>query len=111
MADGKLFRDNERFSDQVARGVAGAVDDVRHKLVEEAWFGRETTGSIELVNQSADAATERELGVSSFYGLDKQPAPEKDAFAAEPAVEPAPPPPTPKVEPAQGWEQGEGMER
>lgn len=26
--------------------LTNAVDDVRHKLVEEAWFGRQTTGSI-----------------------------------------------------------------
>ncbi len=26
--------------------IAGAVDDVRHKLVEEAWFGRPVTGNI-----------------------------------------------------------------
>lgn len=27
-------------------GVASAVDDVRHKVVEEGWFGRTTTGDI-----------------------------------------------------------------
>lgn len=111
MADAKLFRDQERFSDQVARGVAGAVDDIRHKLVEEPWFGRETTGSIELVNRSADTASAREQGVASFYGLDQQPAPEAVTVAAAPVPEPAPPPPTPQVEPARGWERGEGMER
>jgi hypothetical protein len=26
--------------------IADAVDDVRHKLVEEAWFGRQVTGDI-----------------------------------------------------------------
>jgi len=26
--------------------VASAVDDVRHKLVEEGWFGRQVTGDI-----------------------------------------------------------------
>lgn len=26
--------------------VASAVDDIRHKLVEEAWFGRRVTGDI-----------------------------------------------------------------
>lgn len=107
MADAKLFRDRERFSDQVARGVAGAVDDIRHKVIEEPWYGRETTGSIELANQSADRATERELGMQRFYGLDQQPAREQES----PAPEPTPPAPAPQVEPARGWEKDEGMER
>jgi hypothetical protein len=26
--------------------IAGAVDDIRHKLIEEGWFGRKVTGDI-----------------------------------------------------------------
>ena len=106
MADSRLFRDQEKFSDQVARGVAAAIDDIRHKVVEEGWFGRETTGSIEVVGNAVDPAAEREKGVASFYGLDQQ--------GAQGPEEPAPdiePPKTPAVEAERAWDHDEGMER
>jgi hypothetical protein len=31
--------------DQLAEGVGSAITDIRHKVVEEAWFGREVTGN------------------------------------------------------------------
>lgn len=99
MADGRIFRDQEKFSDQVARGVASAVDDIRHKVVEEPWYGRETTGSIELINNSADQAADRDKEMASFYGIDQGPeGAAKDAAPEPPAPEP-------------GWEKDEGMER
>lgn len=103
MADSRLFRDGGKFSDQVARGVAAAVDDIRHKVVEEGWFGRETTGSIELVNNAVDQAAEREKGVASFYGLDQ-------AGGQEPAPD-IEPPKAPAVDVERAWEHDEGMER
>ena len=106
MADSRLFRDQEKFSDQVARGIAAAVDDIRHKVVEEGWFGRETTGSIELVNNAVDQAAEREKGVAAFYGLDQ--AGGQDPKDPGPDIEP---PKTPTVEPERAWDRDEGMER
>ena len=34
--------------DEMTQGFADAVDDIRHKVVEEPWYGREVTGNIEL---------------------------------------------------------------
>jgi hypothetical protein len=34
--------------DEMTQGFANAVDDIRHKVVEEPWYGREVTGNIEL---------------------------------------------------------------
>jgi hypothetical protein len=106
MADSRLFRDEGKFSDQVARGVASAIDDIRHKVVEEGWFGRETTGSIELVGNAVDEAAEREKGVASFYGLDQ--AGEQGPKDPGPDIEP---PKTPAVETERTWDRDEGMER
>jgi hypothetical protein len=42
-----------RFSTSAANGTASAADDIRHKVVEEGWFGKKTTGDI-----AKDPATE-----------------------------------------------------
>lgn len=34
--------------DGFAEGLASAIDDIRHKVVEEPMYGREVTGNIEL---------------------------------------------------------------
>ena len=99
MVSSRIFRDEEKFSDQVARGVAGAIDDIRHKVIEEGWFGRQTTDAIELVDHAASRAAEREKGVEAFYGLDR---------SAEEKLVPEPPaPPAPE----RSWDRDEGMER
>ena len=36
------------FWDELAQGIANAADDIRHKVVEEPWYGREVTGNIEM---------------------------------------------------------------
>lgn len=36
------------FFDGFAEGLADAVDDIRHKVVEEGMYGRETTDDIKL---------------------------------------------------------------
>lgn len=43
------------FFDGFAEGLASAVDDIRHKVVEEPMYGRETTGDIELPQQQEPA--------------------------------------------------------
>ncbi len=106
MANSRLFRDEGKFSDQVARGVAAAIDDIRHKVVEEGWFGRETSGSIELVNNAVDQAVEREKGVAAFYGL--EPDGQQGAKDQAPEIEP---PNTPSMGAERGWDRDEGMER
>lgn len=39
--------------DELAQGIANAADDIRHKVVEEPWYGREVTGNIELPQAEA----------------------------------------------------------
>lgn len=41
------------FWDELTQGIANAADDIRHKVVEEPWYGREVTGNIELKEQEA----------------------------------------------------------
>ena len=36
------------FWDEMTKGFVNAVDDIRHKVVEEPWYGREVTSNIEL---------------------------------------------------------------
>lgn len=48
---------------------ASVNDDVRHKLVEEAWFGRRTTGDIDHKDMPALAPVPEEREpVNNFYG-------------------------------------------
>lgn len=57
-------------------GLASAMDDVRHKVVEEPTYGREVTGNIELP-QAAESgkwdAMSKEKGIEP-----QQPEPEKE---------------------------------
>ena len=34
--------------DGFAEGLASAIDDIRHQVIEQPWFGQQTTGNIEL---------------------------------------------------------------
>ncbi len=43
--------------------LSSAIDDIRHKLVEEPWFGQSTTDNIELPAQDNSESFE------SFYGI------------------------------------------
>ena len=42
------------LSDQAARGMFNARDDIRHKLVEEGWYGQQTTGNVDLPENTLD---------------------------------------------------------
>ena len=35
------------LNDQAAQGMFNARDDIRHKLVEEGWYGQQTTGNVD----------------------------------------------------------------
>lgn len=41
------------LSDQAARGMFNARDDIRHKLVEEGWYGQQTTGNVDLPDNTS----------------------------------------------------------
>ena len=46
------------FFNGFAEGLAGAIDDIRHQVVEQAWFGQQTTGNIELPQVQAPTIEE-----------------------------------------------------
>lgn len=73
------------LTDRIAGAVARVVDDIRHKVVEEPWFGREVTDTIMLVQgaigEQREAERDLDRDVASFYGLDREeeaPEPEQD---------------------------------
>jgi len=50
---------------------ASIIDDIRHKVVEEGWFGRQVTGNIGSARISYDTVHERshsETETQTFYG-------------------------------------------
>jgi hypothetical protein len=61
-----------RFSDELWKGLGDAVSDIRHKAVEEPWFGREVTGNRE---QQAEPEPDSErLWGSSTRHIEPEPA-------------------------------------
>lgn len=67
--------------DGFAEGLASAVDDIRHKVVEEPMYGREVTGNIELPQQQASTveapASYQEL-MTQDIGKIEPPAPSQE---------------------------------
>ena len=47
-SDALVQAQQANLSDQAARGMFNARDDIRHKLVEEGWYGQQTTGNVDL---------------------------------------------------------------
>jgi len=43
------------FWDELTQGLASAADDIRHQVVEQGYFGQQTTGDIELPQQQEAA--------------------------------------------------------
>ena len=64
--------------DGFAEGLAGAIDDIRHQVVEEGYFGRQTTGDISL--PQVEAPTD------NIYDMtpNQQPGPSAQAQSIEP---------------------------
>lgn len=55
------------LSDQAAQGMFNARDDIRHKLVEEGWYGQQTTSNVGLPETSSTGSTEIE-GSGNVWG-------------------------------------------
>ena len=49
--------------DGFAEGLTSAIDDVRHNVVEQGWFGQQTTGNIELPQAEAPAIEPANTGI------------------------------------------------
>ena len=50
--------------------VASAVDDIRHKVVEEGWFGRKVTGDIAEPNPAAGQKTINSTRIDQEFNID-----------------------------------------
>jgi len=46
--------------------LTSAIDDIRHKLVEETWFGESVTENIEMAINNLEGQSE---SFESFYGI------------------------------------------
>ncbi len=66
--------------DQNISALTAAIDDIRHKVVEEPWFGQSTTDNIEL--PANDDQTHNE-SFENFYGI----TPENDTQQIESSQE------------------------
>lgn len=62
--------------DGFAEGLASAIDDIRHKVVEEPMYGREVTGNIELPQVEAPASYQELM--QQDIGKVEPPAPSQD---------------------------------
>jgi hypothetical protein len=67
-------------------------DDVRHELVEKAWFGKEVTPNIDAGDIPAIADTvevgERVQEINDFYGRARQAEPDPTDLYGQPSVAP-----------------------
>lgn len=77
------------FFDGFAEGLAAAVDDIRHNVVEIPTYGREVTGSIELPQAQVQAPTiePASSGVIDLTPSNSDPSYGVSASAIEPPVE------------------------
>lgn len=66
-------REMERYHRDVRpTTLASIVDDIRHKVVEEGWFGRQVTENIADVRKSYDESLESGADVSLSHELSEQ---------------------------------------
>ncbi len=76
------------FFDGFAEGLASAIDDIRHQVVEQGYFGQQTTGNIELPQVQAPATTAPSSGVIDLTSPNSDPSWGVSSAAIEPPIEP-----------------------
>lgn len=74
--------------DGFAQGLASAIDDIRHQVVEQPMYGQQTTGNIELPQVEAPATTAPGSGVVDLTPESTSPSWGVSSAAIEPPVEP-----------------------
>ena len=74
--------------DGFAQGLASAIDDIRHQVVEQGYFGQQTSGNIELPQVQAPATTAPGSGVVDLASPNADPSWGVSSAAIEPPVEP-----------------------
>lgn len=76
------------FFSGFAEGLASAIDDIRHQVVEQGYFGQQTTGNIELPQAQAPATTAPSSGIIDLTSPNSDPSWGVSASAIEPPIEP-----------------------
>ena len=81
----------KHYDSAVKPGVAGIADDVRHKLIEEGWYGRQTTGNIADTTTQAPAVEAVDADpIDAFYAQTRaSDAKTSDLYGQAPAPSPA----------------------
>ncbi len=76
------------FFSGFAEGLASAIDDIRHQVVEQGYFGQQTTGNIELPQAQAPAIEAPSSGIIDLTSPNSDPSWGVSSAAIEPPIEP-----------------------
>ncbi len=74
--------------DGFAEGLASAIDDIRHQVVEQPMYGQQTTGNIELPQVQAPVIEAPGSGIVDLTSPNSDPSWGVSSAAIEPPVEP-----------------------
>ncbi|TXH01607.1 MAG: hypothetical protein E6P95_01515 [Candidatus Moraniibacteriota bacterium] len=69
--------------DELTQGIANAADDIRHKVVEEPYFGRQVTGDIASPQQEPAAAQQPNQWDDLFQDVGKNHEPPTPSIEME----------------------------
>lgn len=74
--------------DGFAEGLASAIDDIRHQVIEQPMYGQQTTGNIELPQVEAPTIEPASSGVIDLTSPNSDPSWGVSSAAIEPPIEP-----------------------
>ena len=74
--------------DGFAEGLASAIDDIRHTVVEQGYFGQQTSGNIELPQVEAPTIEPASTGIVDLTPSTADPSWGVSSAAIEPPIEP-----------------------
>ncbi len=74
--------------DGFAEGLASAIDDIRHQVIEQPMYGQQTTGNIELPQVEAPTIEPASSGVIDLTPESTSPSWGVSSAAIEPPIEP-----------------------
>ena len=74
--------------DGFAEGLASAIDDIRHTVVEQGYFGQQTSGNIELPQVEAPTIEPASTRIVDLTPSTADPSWGTSSAAIEPPIEP-----------------------
>jgi hypothetical protein len=74
--------------DGFAEGLASAIDDIRHQVIEQPMYGQQTTGNIELPQVEAPTIEPASTGIVDLTPSTADPSWGVSSAAIEPPIEP-----------------------